>query len=809
MREVHLICNAHLDVMWLWDWEEGAAETLSTFRTAARLAEQFDNFVFCHNEALLYEWIEEYEPSLFKKIQKLVKKGKWHIMGGWYLQPDCNLPSGEGFIRQITKGNEYFKEKFGLTFETAINFDSFGHTQGMVQIMKRFGYKNYLICRPTSSNITDIPDEFEWVGYDGSKVYVRRHFELYNSPLGEAKNKVENLIKEKADSPLCVLWGVGNHGGGPSEKDLSDLAELKSELKKEGVELLHSTPDKYFDATKKSGRVAPEVNHSLTYVNTGCFTSQSLVKKYYRKVERELFATEKIMSAAVMKGLMEWDDEISKAERDMLFLQFHDILPGTAIKSVEDAAIRCANHGLEILSRIKARAYFALSNTVKYSACGNYPILVWNPLPYETERTVEVEFNLKDQNWKKEFTFMKVIDDNKKELPAQIEKESSNLNLDWRKHVVFNAKLKPMSVNFFECKPYTVPEKPTYPEIKGVVDIPCGELLVRLNADTGLISSVVKNGVEYLGKEGFNLAVWSDSEDPWAMNQDDRLGNKITDFTLLSATEGSQFSGVKKEIPSCRIVEDGAVRTVVEAVFGTGLSRAQYRYTFNKLESTFNLDILVVFGEKDKCLKLEIPIKEDGRLMGQRSFGREALRKTGGEDFFLDWCGVFNEEGIAIINDGVYGGSYENGVLSLSLLRTSAYTGHPIEDREILEQDRYTDRIDLGERKISFLFAVTDEDGAERLSTQRANSTMAFSFFPNGEDRDSSFIEVYNKDVTLVAMYKKKKDLIVRLYNGSATEQASRVQLKPLNIDFNLILKPFEFKTFVLKKGKQPEEQII
>ena len=101
---LHLICNAHLDPVWLWEWEEGAAAAISTFRTAADLCEEFDGFVFNHNEALLYQWVEEYEPELFQRIQRLVRSGKWHVMGGWHLQPDCNMPSGESFVRQALTG---------------------------------------------------------------------------------------------------------------------------------------------------------------------------------------------------------------------------------------------------------------------------------------------------------------------------------------------------------------------------------------------------------------------------------------------------------------------------------------------------------------------------------------------------------------------------------------------------------------------------------------------------------------------------------------------------------------------------------
>ena len=147
-KNLHLICNAHIDPVWLWEIGEGIAETLSTFRVAADFCEDYDGFVFCHNEAMLYEWVEKNDPALFKRIQKLVAAKKWHIMGGWYIQPDCNMPSGESFVRQILHGRYYFMEKFGAEPKTAINFDAFGHSRGLVAIMKKAGFDSYIFCRP-------------------------------------------------------------------------------------------------------------------------------------------------------------------------------------------------------------------------------------------------------------------------------------------------------------------------------------------------------------------------------------------------------------------------------------------------------------------------------------------------------------------------------------------------------------------------------------------------------------------------------------------------------------------------------------
>ena len=125
MRKLHLICTSHIDPIWQWTLDEGIASAIATFKSAVDLLEEYD-YIFCHNESMLYEAIEECAPDLFERIKDLVKKGRWIVSGGWYLQPDCNMPSGETFIRLIGEGKRYFKEKFGIEPTVAYNFDSFG-----------------------------------------------------------------------------------------------------------------------------------------------------------------------------------------------------------------------------------------------------------------------------------------------------------------------------------------------------------------------------------------------------------------------------------------------------------------------------------------------------------------------------------------------------------------------------------------------------------------------------------------------------------------------------------------------------------
>ena len=216
--KTYMFCNAHLDPVWLWQWESGLSEAISTFRAASEFIDEYPDFIFNHNESLLYEWVEENEPELFEKIKKQVADGRWNIIGGWFLQPDCNIPSGEAIFRQVLRGRIYFYDKFNKVPVTAVNFDSFGHAQGLVQMLNKCGYKNYVNIRPGRGNYDFDNEDFLWKGYDGkSEVLVHRSDKGYNSVFGEVNRELPEWVKRYANSDTALyLWGVGNHGGGPS-----------------------------------------------------------------------------------------------------------------------------------------------------------------------------------------------------------------------------------------------------------------------------------------------------------------------------------------------------------------------------------------------------------------------------------------------------------------------------------------------------------------------------------------------------------------------------------------------------------------
>jgi alpha-mannosidase len=815
MRSIHLVCNAHIDPTWLWEWQEGAAEAISTFRTAADFCEQYDGFIFNHNEVILYRWVEEYEPQLFTRIQRLVKEGRWHIMGGWYLQPDCNMPSGESFVRQILLGRQYFMEKFGVRPSVAINLDPFGHTRGLVQIMARSGYQGYLFCRPGQADCPLEKDEFIWEGYDGSHLLAARASEGYNTGLGKAGHKLEIFLDNHPDEAVNVmLWGVGNHGGGPSRQDLETLNGMMTQY--EGVNIFHSTPEAFFGELASLTEQLPIHKKDLNPWGVGCYTSQIRIKQKHRQLENELYASEKMLSAAAFQGLLAYPTaDLAEASRDLATAEFHDILPGSSIQPVEEASLRLMDHGLEILSRLKVRAFFALAQGQPKARPGEIPVLVYNPHPYSIQTVVECEFQLADQNWEDIFTNVTVFSGDQS-LPTQVEKEVSNLRMDWRKRVAFRAELKPSQMNRFNCRFEVLPDKPaqTLKEENGVFHFITRELDVIINAQTGLMDRCRIRGQDALQLQACQALVIADSEDPWG-TQVHGFTTPAGSFTLLTPVDSARFSGVQlSSLAPVRVIEDGAVRSVIEAVFGYEQSRLCLRYKLPRQGTEIELEVRVHWNEKSRMLKLALPtVDYTARFKGQVAFGLDNLPDNGDEAVAQKWVGAFSEKNgnaFTVINDGTYGCSYRQGNIYLTLLRSPAYSGLPIFDRPVVPQERYTPRIDQGERL--YHFWLNGGQTADRLAqisceSQAHNETpVVLSFYPAGTGSLPQPLVILSSDTVLLSAAKQAENgegLALRLFEPSGKAQTVMVRLPWADMEIEVQLNPFEIRTYLVDPARR------
>ncbi len=809
---LHLVCNAHIDPVWLWEWEEGAATALSTFRTAAGFCEEHEGFVFCHNEAILYEQVEEYEPALFERIARLVKAGKWHVMGGWYLQPDCNMPSGESFVRQILLGKLYFRDKLGVDVTTGVNLDPFGHDRGLVQILAKSGYDSYLFCRPTREDCPLPDDAFTWVGFDGSCVTATLASSHYNSAPGGAREKVERWLAEHPDRSCSILpWGVGNHGGGPSAHDLRDLAALIDESK--DTEIAHSTPTAYFADLRRRGLGGERLERDLNPWAVGCYTSMARVKRGHRRLESALFAAEKTATTAAAQGLIEYPrEELREAGRDLAACEFHDALPGSSIEPVEDAVLARIGHGLEILSRVRARAFFALAAGQCEASEGELPILVHNPHPFAVTAIVACELQPAWPHGTGGFMQPRVTRAGRR-IPAQAERPHCNIEDDHRKRVVLRAKLEPSQVNRFDCRLELLRKapRPRLRERDGLLRFRTDELDVIVNARTGLLDRYRARGVDYLRSGALRLLVMHDDADPWGMRVK-RFRKLAGRFRLMSRREGTAVSGVTAgTIPSVRVIEDGPVRSVVEVMQAYGRSRARMRYALPRRGTEIEVELRVHWAEQDRMLKLSLPTAMPaGTCHGQVAYGVAELAGDGDEKVAQKWVAMVcweSDRALTCANDGTHGLDVARGEIRLSLLRSAAHAGHPVDAPFITPQDRHTPRLDQGERIFRFwLNAGRATDRLSRIDREalaHAEEPFALSYCPPGENRSPEPGVLLSDRVVQLAAFKYAEDgddLILRLFEPTGRPRTTTASLPFASARTEVRMSGFEIKTLRFRR---------
>ncbi len=225
----HLIANAHLDPVWLWDWREGMNEGLITCRTILDLMDEFEEMTFVRGESAIYQHIEEHDPKTFRRIVKQVDAGRWDVVGGTVIQPDTNLPATETFARHFARGQNYFRSRFGRTARVAWAPDSFGHCAGLPEIMVNAGISGYAFTRPLAGMLPLAKPAFWWEAPSGARVLgYRPAVGWYGTSRDEMLKRLDDTLASAQRGDLKdvgVFYGLGNHGGGPSRRQLREIRQ--------------------------------------------------------------------------------------------------------------------------------------------------------------------------------------------------------------------------------------------------------------------------------------------------------------------------------------------------------------------------------------------------------------------------------------------------------------------------------------------------------------------------------------------------------------------------------------------------------
>jgi alpha-mannosidase len=332
---IHCVGHAHIDMNWMWSWPETVAITNDTFSTVLKLMEEYPDFTFSQSQASVYAIIEKYNPEMLERIKARVKEGRWEITASHWVEGDKNMAGGEALTRHILYTRRYMKELFGLEPEDVpVDWspDTFGHSANIPVYLSKGAVKYYYLHRPGNFNGI-VPEAFWWKGPDGSRVLVKNDM-LYGYN-GAASPKIAGalikFVKLTGGLNGLFVYGVGDHGGGPTRRDLERIIDMDSWPVFPRVKF--SGARAFFEALEKESSRLPEIKGELNAEFTGCYTSQSLIKRANRLSESRLVCAEAAAVAAWRLRCMDYPlERFGKSWRDCLFSHFHDILPGSGVR---------------------------------------------------------------------------------------------------------------------------------------------------------------------------------------------------------------------------------------------------------------------------------------------------------------------------------------------------------------------------------------------------------------------------------------------------------------------------------------------
>jgi alpha-mannosidase len=341
--KISAIGHAHIDLAWLWPIRETIRKGARTFATVLALMDRYPDYTFGASQPQLYQWMKDYYPQLYKKIQAKVAEGRWETQGAMWVEPDTNISSGEALIRQIIYGKRFFREEFGKDPKMLWLPDVFGYSAALPQILKKAGVDYFMTIKLSWNNYNVFPHHtFFWQGLDGSRVLAHMPPEgTYNSSAApRAIIAAEKNFADKVVSEHCaLLFGIGDGGGGPGIEHLERLAREKNLDGLAPVTQEHI--ETFFD------RIAQDTTGYQTWTgelylekHQGTYTTQGRTKRFNRKMELALREVEFLAAlAGVLTGHAYPTQELDAIWKEVLLYQFHDILPGSSITRVYDESL--------------------------------------------------------------------------------------------------------------------------------------------------------------------------------------------------------------------------------------------------------------------------------------------------------------------------------------------------------------------------------------------------------------------------------------------------------------------------------------
>ena len=782
----YMIGNAHIDAPWLWPWQEAMSVVHSTFRSALDRMNEYPDFTFTASSAQFYAWVAATDPAMMEEIRKRVAEGRWDVVGGWWIEPDVNIPNGESLVRQGLYSQRLFQQLFGHPAQIGFNPDSFGHPGTLPQILKLQGMRGYVFKRPESFEKKLPGDLFWWEGADGTRILTYRipfDYGLTDHLGGWLQRFILNL--QEPTKSLMAFYGAGDHGGGPAKEHIQSILDMQKQTG--APTILFSTPDRYFDEVSKLDNL-PLVDDDLQHHSVGCYTAMSEIKKDNRVTEAALATGEKMAALAfAVAGFDYPQGDFTAAWKKVLSMQFHDSMAGTALPEQYVVSRYAYGYAQEVANQAINLAAQKMAWQIPTGDPDSEYLVVFNPHAWDA--TLDVEYDLGWDDW------------TGREINSPLEDEHGNsVSHQWaqatsvyerRLRLVFSAPVPAFGYRQFRLrKTATVP-----PPVSAVHATEKGmenEHLRVTFADDGTLSIYDKeNGAEVFrgGQGGARAVVLDDHSDTWS--------HRIRAYTKEVGAFGSA---------RFRVLENGPMRARVRARTSYGVSSLQTDWILSAgaraLEARVNLD----WHEHLKILKFSFPVDvENPRPTYEVAYGYKVRKAEGDEDPGQRWMDLSGDRagkpyGLAVINDAKYGYSVQDNDMRISVVRGAAYAQH--EPAKLEPNGEYIWQ-DQGEQ--TFRLLLLPHAGAWQdagVVRQAEEFTAPVPIFYQGIHRgtrplSASFmsVDVPNIVVSVVKKSEDGDDLIVRCYETDGRGATATLDLGLVNRRWTGTFRPLEIKT--------------
>jgi alpha-mannosidase len=709
-KTLHLIANAHLDPVWLWDWREGLVEGVSTSRAILDIMDRDPQLTFIRGEALIYDYIERHDPRTFARIAARVREGRWEIVGGSWVQSDHNLTATEAQVRQFTRSRAYFRSRFGREPRVAWSADSFGHPAGLPEILAHAGMDGFVYVRPQAHLSAIASPAFWWDSPTGARVLA------YRMPTGGAGTErdsvtraLDGLLPQMQASALHHWgfgYGLGNHGGLPSQRQIADIFAWAARHPEIRVE--HSGLGRLLDAIRAEpeARRLPVHRGELNCTLRGCYASVQRFKSAYKRAEGDLAAAERT-DCAIAAALGHRPADLGALWDDVAFNSFHDILPGTSIERAYEDQIAwiggtwhraiAARH--EAISRLASRM-----DTSVTQVAGDYPnavpMLVWNPLPHPVAAHVEVSVN---PDYRPVWSYtdrvhelpMEMRGSDGRALPFQtlVNEDTFLPNITVRTRALVRLELPPMgwellTLGYVEGAERPRPASPVRADGEHAVE----NGRWRVEAEPGGDSiRLLRDGRAVFAAGGMRVVTVEDPHGSWG-----GLGEEPESFSRWRERE-------RWRIEDVRVTERGPERATLWVRLAGGRSTIALSLSVARERDAVDAKLRLLLDERSARVRLVMPAGEDAEFEVP---GGSIRRGPGGEVPGGRWVRVRSgDSAFGFASAQLSSFACEDGALVATIARASRYADSLV----ISPQEQpWLPAVDRGELRFDLLFTTGD-----------------------------------------------------------------------------------------------------